>query len=336
MYRLRFLQSILLLFILFFRSLSFCEESFATVLMYHRFDEPKYPSTNIDSKIFEEQMSLLKSQNYSVLPLSELVLFFEQKKRLPEKSIFITMDDGYKSIFTKAYPIMKKFNYPFSVFVSTDFISNNSESNYMTWKMLKELSINNVEILNHSSNHKSFLESSDEEILNSIIKGEKNLKEKIGKSLKIFSFPYGDSNLKIESLLESLGYKISFAQHSSPIHLTENKLRLPRFSLNNEYGNLKRFRTIVKAQPLMAEDILPLDTKLDKKFPFLEFETNFSPKKINCFINKNAKINKKIVGAKRIRLELLQLVSKKKYRINCTYTENTSLYWFGKEIIFEN
>ena len=78
MYRLRFLQSILLLFILFFRSLSFCEESFATVLMYHRFDEPKYPSTNIDSKIFEEQMSLLKSQNYSVLPLSELVLFFEQ------------------------------------------------------------------------------------------------------------------------------------------------------------------------------------------------------------------------------------------------------------------
>ncbi|MFP3983072.1 MAG: hypothetical protein ACLFV2_05200 [Desulfurivibrionaceae bacterium] len=68
-----------------------------TVLIYHRFGEDKYPTTNVSVEKFKQQMAWLKANDYKVIPLSRLVKSLHQGEKLPEKSVVITIDDGYRS-----------------------------------------------------------------------------------------------------------------------------------------------------------------------------------------------------------------------------------------------
>ena len=99
-----------ILIFLFFNSV-FASEKSIIVLMYHRFEDERFPSTSISSKNFQNQIKYLKENNFSILPISDLVLFFNKKYDIPEKSVFLTIDDGYKSFYEHAYPILRKYKY---------------------------------------------------------------------------------------------------------------------------------------------------------------------------------------------------------------------------------
>ena len=151
------MKSILLIVILFLSSFSFSKENSAVVLMYHRFEQPEHPSTNIDKELFAKQMNYLKENKFKVLPLTDLIDIFENNKPIPKKAVLITIDDGFKSVYTNAFSILKGFNFPFSVFISTKYVSNSHNSDFMSWDMLKEIKNNGGEIFNHSHDHKSLL-----------------------------------------------------------------------------------------------------------------------------------------------------------------------------------
>ena len=120
-----------LFFLLFFCTNLFAKDGSAIALMYHRFDENKYPSTSISQKNFHSQLLYLKENNFNVLPITSLIDFFYHNKPLPEKSVFITVDDAYTSFYKFAFPVLKKFNFPFSIFLSTDFISKDGKNDFM-------------------------------------------------------------------------------------------------------------------------------------------------------------------------------------------------------------
>ena len=92
---------------------------------------------------------------------------------MPDKSVFITIDDGYKSFFENGFPILKE-KLPFSLFLSTKFVSNDTDSDFMDWKMIKELYKNKGEILNHTASHKKLLNLEIEEVKKEIVEAEKN------------------------------------------------------------------------------------------------------------------------------------------------------------------
>lgn len=329
------MKKIFFLIIILFSNFVYGKEKSIIVLMYHRFNEPEHPSTNISTQRFEEQMNFLAVEGFTVLPLSDLVLFFEKKKNLPDKTVFITIDDAYKSIFTEAYPVLKKYGFPFSVFTSTDFVSEDENSSFMTWKMLNYLSKNNVEILNHTSSHKNLLDLSSKEIRENIVEAEILIEEKIGKKPEILSYPYGESSENVEKIVDKLNYKIAFSQHSSPIHLNENVLRLPRFAINDSYGSLERFKQIVNSKPLLLENLSLLDSISNKNSTTLKFKSNKNSKKINCFINNNATLKKNNIKSDKIVINLSGFIEKQRYRLNCTFfSERKELFWFGKMIIY--
>ena len=91
-----------------FLNISFANEKSAIVLMYHRFEDQRFPSTSISSKNFQNQIKYLKENKFNILPISDLILFFNENYDIPEKSVFITIDDGYKSFYEHAFPILKK------------------------------------------------------------------------------------------------------------------------------------------------------------------------------------------------------------------------------------
>ncbi len=123
-----------------------------TVLIYHRFGEDKYPSTNIAVDRFSEQLEFLKKNNYQVIPLEQLVHALKGGSKLPDRAVVITIDDGYRSVYMEAWPVLKKYGYPFTVFVYTQN-TENKHWNYMTWDQIKEMKAAGVDFQNHGFDH---------------------------------------------------------------------------------------------------------------------------------------------------------------------------------------
>ena len=162
---------------------------------------------------------------------------------------------------------------------------------------------------------------------------EKKIVSKIGRLEKVLSYPYGESSPQIQELIKEMGYHIGFSQHSSPIHINENKFALPRFAINDEFGGIKRFIQIVNSKALILSDlkVLKEDSSLEK-FEIL-FSTDKIENKINCYINNNAKLKKKVIKEKIINLRISDLKKNRRYRLNCTYfDEKRNLFWYGKMI----
>ena len=303
-----------------------------TVLMYHRFDNEKHLATSISKEKFNQHINFLLKNNIKVKPLNELVEILNEKEKISEDLVFITVDDAYRSFYEIGFPILKKNKIPFSIFISSKFISKNQNSDYMSWEMLKVLSENNGLILNHSKSHRSLLDLSHKELKEDIKQNQISINKKLGIQPKIFSYPYGESNNEIEKIIKNMGYQIAFSQHSAPVAVNENKFRLPRYSLNEEFGDLERFKLILSSYPLKISQLDFNDTTVNTETLDLRFKTEFPSKLINCFINNSAQMLKKN-NDKEVLLYIKNLRVDNRYRVNCTYkhTDN-KIFWFGKMI----
>ena len=308
------------------------EESNITVLMYHRIGDDRYPSTSISQKLFEKHIEYLIEGNIDVLPITELAKYLKNEINLTNKTVFITIDDAYKSFFQNGFPILKKNKLPFSIFVSANYVSNEDDSDFMSWSMLKEVSSNNGLILNHSKSHESLVGMDLQILKKEIEQNQIEIEKKIGTQPKIFSYPYGESSKSIEEVIKILNYEIAFSQHSAPIHIDQNKYRLPRYALNDEFGSLKRFKMIIKTKPLEIFESSFDDSIFNTDELELSFLTKFPSKLINCFVNNSASMIKKDEEEK-VTLYLSKLKNGVRYRINCTYIDRRGeIFWYGKMI----
>ena len=308
------------------------EESNVTVLMYHRIDDDKYPSTSISLELFEEHIKYLVEANIKVLPITELSKYLKKEISLPNKTVFITIDDAYKSFFQNGFPILRKNKLPFSIFVSSNYVSKSEKSDFMSWSMLREVSNNDGLILNHSKSHESLVGIDIQTLKKEIEHNQIEIEKNIGKQPKIFSYPYGESSESVEEVVKKLNYEIAFSQHSAPIHFNQNKYRLPRYALNDEFGSLKRFKMILKTKPLKIYDSSFDDSITSKDKLHFSFLSKFPSKLINCFVNNSASIIKKDQG-KKVNLYLSELKSGVRYRINCTHRNRRGeVFWYGKMI----
>ena len=117
----------------------------ASVIMYHRFGEDRYPSTNIRLAQFEEHLQLLTNGDYTVLPLPEIIETLRAGGTVPDRTVAITIDDAYLSVYEQAWPRLKELGLPFTIFVATEPVEKNRRG-YMSWDMLRELQSQGVTI----------------------------------------------------------------------------------------------------------------------------------------------------------------------------------------------
>ena len=305
---------------------------YGTVFMYHRFEESNHPSTNISEKVFREHLAYLKENNFNVLPVSRLIDFFNGISSLPEKSVFITIDDGYRSFYDIALPILLEFKFPFSIFISTDYVSDDSNSNFMSWDMLREIKSYGGSIYNHVSDHSNLNNLSKDEIVLKIKEAEDAMKKNLDLNSLIFSYPYGTSNIQNENIVKNLGFKLAFGQQSSHIFKNENIFRLPRFSFNEEFGDIERFKMIANSQPLKVFDITPKNTRFEKNNFRLGFSTNENIKNINCYSGDLSLTLTKILPS-RIEVKFNEEPKKGINRINCTSQKDGKLLWYGRILV---
>ena len=160
-------------------------------LMYHRFNENKYPSTNVRNEIFVEHLDEIKNLKIEFITFEK----FEKiiKTSIEENYLLLTIDDAFESFYVNAWPILKNKQIPFVLFVSTREIGKHG---YMNWEQIKELDSNNlVTIGNHSHSHEYLIDWKENKIKSDLETSIKIFEKKLGYSPKIFSYPFGEYSI---------------------------------------------------------------------------------------------------------------------------------------------
>ena len=213
----------------------------------------------------------------------------------------------------------------------------------MNWEQILELyKDENVEIGNHSHSHEYLVEENPETIKKDIVKSIKIFEDKLGKNSKFFSYPFGEYSLEFKRIIKDLGFKYAFGQHSGVIDETKDLWELPRFPINEKYGEIKRFSTLMKTLPLKFKRITPEDRYLlQSKNPpkvNIEFYENIKNlKQLNCFSNEGNKWrNSKILFKEESLLEI-NIAEKfigERGRINCSLKEKGGFWrWLGIQYV---
>jgi peptidoglycan/xylan/chitin deacetylase (PgdA/CDA1 family) len=295
-------------------------ESYATIIMYHRFGETNYPSTNITLKQLDKHILELSNKKYTVLPVKEIISAIQKGDRLPDRTVGITIDDGYSSVYDHAWPRFKKANLPFTVFIATDPIDRNS-ANYMNWDQIRALKKDGVEIGAHTSSHNHMPTSKNKHNQSELINSNSRMFKKIGQIPSLFAYPFGEASTRIQKQVVEAGYKMAFGQHSGVVNSSTDFNYIPRFSLNENYSSMERLRLILNALPLSIMDISPKDPMIKAPNPpDFGFTVSFSVKnlsQLSCFSSREGRLHIERIG-QRIELRMSNPLPKGRTRINCT------------------
>ena len=182
----------------------------------------------------------------------------------------------------------EKNKIPFILFVSTREVG---AFNYMNWDQIREIKKENfVEIGNHSHTHEYLVDETNDLILADIKKSILIFKRELGKNSDFFSYPFGEYSLEFKKIIKDLGFKYAFGQHSGVMDETKDYYELPRFPINEKYGELKRFNSLTKTLPFKYKRILPEEKFLlkDKNPPNVKiefYENIVNLESLNCYSN---------------------------------------------------
>ncbi|MDH4206274.1 MAG: polysaccharide deacetylase family protein [Desulfobacteraceae bacterium] len=223
------------------------------ILVYHNFSKKGSDKTAVSQDDFEAQMKYLKQNGYHVVSIDQLLDFIDYKEQLPEKSIVITFDDAWRSIFDIALPILIKYGFTATFFIYTDFIGGGKA---MTWKQIETLSKIGFDIQCQTKTHrnlavpkknesfKEYFESIEMEISYP----KKLIKNNLNIDCKYLAYPYGETNNLVIAMLKKHGYRAAFTIDRKPNPFFIDKYRICRsviygsYDMNNFKNNLSVFQ----------------------------------------------------------------------------------------------
>jgi poly-beta-1,6-N-acetyl-D-glucosamine N-deacetylase len=306
-------------------------------IMYHRFNESKYPSTNIQMNIFKEHIRLINESNFDFYNPKDLKKEFNKPKS--NKKILLTIDDAFKSFYIEAWPYLKKNKIPFILFVSTEPVG---KKGYMTWDEIKEIEKTDFAIIGHHSHtHDYLIEKTNEEFVFDIEKASNIFLNKIGYVPTLFSYPFGEYSKFMKDYI-SKNFELSFGQHSGVIDVNKDKFELPRFPINENYGQIKRFKSIINSFPLEYKELIPEEKMLSNKnnppkFSVVFFNEQKNINNINCYSNEGDKWDTSKINIKEniLSITFREPFKPRRGRINCSLNDNGKWRWFGVQFIIK-
>jgi peptidoglycan/xylan/chitin deacetylase (PgdA/CDA1 family) len=307
-------------------------------LMYHRFDENKYPSTNIKIDDFKKQLEIIENDKIEFINPKHFETALRENKN--KRKILLTIDDAFLSFYENAWPLLKAKKIPFILFVSTREVGS---FNYMNWDQIKSISKESfVEIGNHSHTHGYLADENNDIIRDDIKKSIKIFKEQLGENSNFFSYPFGEYSLNFKNIIKSLGFKYAFGQHSGVIDETKDFYELPRFPINEKYGELKRFSSLTKTLPFKYKNITPVEKYLinDKNPPEVKiefFENIQNLKSLSCYSNEGNKwrLSKiSFTSANILKISIEEKFVGERGRINCSLRDQSGFWrWLGIQFV---
>ena len=335
------MQKLIVLFCLLFFTISIYpsfaqvqDEDSAIIIMYHRFGEDKFATTNVTLDQIDQHIAELSKDIYNIVPLNVITDALKNGEKLPPRTIAITIDDGYLSVYEHAWPRFKAANIPFTLFISTESVNDQNASS-MTWNQIRELEAEPlIDIGHHGHAHGHMTQISLISAMTDIEKADEIYTKELGYIPNMFAYPYGEYSESLIEALASKNYQAGFAQYSSAASSANNFMALPRFAFNESYSDIDRFRLIVNSRALPIRDILPRTANLETNPPAVGFTIDGDIpglSAMSCFpshMSEPATLNR--IGDTRVEIRFDQAFPVGRHRINCTMPgPENRWYWFG-------
>jgi peptidoglycan/xylan/chitin deacetylase (PgdA/CDA1 family) len=225
-----------------------------TVFIYHRFGDNRYPSTNVDTERFREQMAYLKANDYKVIPLAEMVTALKDKKPLPHKAAVITIDDGYRTVYNEAWPVLRSFGFPFTVFLYTR-ATEEDWGDHLSWEQVLEMQAAGVDFQDHGYAHHRMADRppglDDAEyrawIRWDLRKSGTILTGRLGAPPRYLALPYGEYNRTVLEEAAKLGYQAIFSQDPGSVSEGTDPLLIPREPiLGRDWSTIGHFKKVLE------------------------------------------------------------------------------------------
>ena len=280
--------------------------------------------------IFKEQMSIINTLNYKFYDPQRLQKKFDTPKN--KKEILITIDDAFLSFYKIAWPYLKRKKIPFILFVSTEAVG---KTGYMSWEQIQEIEKEPYAYIgNHSHSHGYLVDLETKVFLSDINTSIKIFNQHLGYNPIFFSYPFGEYSKTIKDFI-SKNFDFAFGQHSGVIDIDKDPHELPRFPINEKYGDLKRFKFLINLNPLQYKVLYPSDKLLinnnPPKFSVEFFDEQKNIKNINCFSDEGNKWAKSDIyfNQNTLKLNFRDKFEFRRGRINCSLNDKGLWRWFG-------
>ena len=211
------------------------------ILMYHRIDTltPSLPaitrSLTVDPRDFAAQMRWLKAHGFHTITQRQLFMALEHGRPLPAKPVLITFDDGYRDVFSKASPVLRKLGMTATAYVITERISGDDIS-FLTWGMLQALERRGIEIGSHTVTHAELPSLPDPVALRELIRSRRVLEEHLGHPVQWFAYPAGKFNPHDVQLVRQAGYVLAVTTQTGPDQHARQPFELHRYEVLDTTG----------------------------------------------------------------------------------------------------
>ena len=212
------------------------------ILMYHYIDflapgvSKEWQDLTVSPQTFEKQMEYLFEQNYQPITFRQFIDFLETDKEIPEKSLIITFDDGWKNQYIYALPVLKKYNFTATFFIVVNQIGGNL---FMNWKELKELLNNGMEIGSHTITHPNLRQVPSSQLISEIKNSKIILEENLDYQIEVFAYPYGIFDSKIIDVVRQSKYK---AARTTLEGVDQNIKKMYTLRATQIYDNLSQLK----------------------------------------------------------------------------------------------
>ncbi len=209
------------------------------VLMYHHFQHnvpDDLTSTTVTPSEFEGHLKYLKENGYTSISLQELYDFIHGKAALPDKPFIITMDDGYESNYTYAFPLLRKYETKAAIFIVTSFVGKDPEKfKHFSWEEAREMEASGlVDIQNHSHWHGRHGDMSEQEIMNSISTAQRLIEQNLGpRSIQAFAYPGGNRSSTSRKIVSKLGFDIQLTGLNRLVTINTDLSDIHRISIRH-------------------------------------------------------------------------------------------------------
>jgi len=212
------------------------------IVMYHSVNPDAVPEKRREVSVgaLERQMHFLKSHHYNVLSLENVVTLMKNKKKIPAKTIAITFDDGYKDNYIYAFPILKKYNLPATIFIIVNEVGRPDRLSWQDIKIMQDSGL--VVFGSHAVGPDPLVKiESEGELKMQIFDSKKILEEKLDRTVNAFSYPEGRFNAKIRQLIMDAGYKLAVATNPGKNFPNDDNFALKRLRISSTSNNLLIF-----------------------------------------------------------------------------------------------
>jgi len=215
------------------------------ILMYHSVDRECTSLDGYDRKLnvlpgaFAKQMKFLSDHKYKVIPLVEFIRRIKRGERIPHKTVAITFDDGVKNNFFYAYPALRRYNLPATIFVVPDFVGG---EDFLDWNEIKIMQENGISIGSHTTSHSWLPSLSEAQVRKEFVDSKKILESRTGHKIETLSYPLGGFNKKVEKIAEEAGYIGAVATNPGRKQSSRDPYALKRIRISMTSNNLLVFR----------------------------------------------------------------------------------------------